>query len=50
MTADGRKWPTRWRPATADGYWAFRMQPSGATTLTGRKLPALFGTSGEIAH
>ena len=50
MTAEGRKWPTRWRPATAAGKRAFRIEPSGAITRTGRKLPSLFGTSGEMTH
>ena len=31
------------------GKVAFRMQPGGATTLTGRKLPSLCGISGEMA-
>ena len=50
MTAEGRKWPTRWRPATAAGNRAFRIEPSGAVTWTGRKLPSLLGTSGEMTH
>jgi hypothetical protein len=45
----GRKWPIRWRAPTGAGNVAFRMQPSGAVTWTGRKLPSLCGISGEIA-
>ena len=49
-TACGRKWPTMWRAATAAGNRGLRMLPSGAMVLTGRKLPSLWGTSGQMAH
>jgi hypothetical protein len=32
-----------WREATGAGFSAFRMQPSGAETVSGRSEPALFG-------
>ena len=35
---------------TAQGNWAFKIHPSGAVTVIGRKLPSLFGISGLIAH
>ena len=45
-----RKWPTRWRPPTADGYPALRILFGGASTFTGRKLPSLLGMSGAMTH
>ena len=46
----GRKCPTTCRPATGAGGWALSRQPGGAVTVTGRKEPSLFGTSGQSAH
>src|SRR5581483_9666147 len=45
----GRRWPTRWREATAAGSSQFRIVPDGAQTWTGRKAPSLWGTSGLTA-
>ena len=36
--------------ATEDDPWRGRMLRGGASTVTGRKLPSLFGTSGASAH
>ena len=49
-TAPGTKWPSTCRPATGAGQRAFRMQPSGAVTRSGRKAPALLGMSGLTRH
>ena len=38
------------RAATAAGHRGLRIEPSGAVTVSGRKLPSLWGTSGQIAH
>ena len=42
-TTSGSIWPMTWREATALGFGAFRMQPSGAETVSGSSEPALFG-------
>ena len=49
-TAWGRKWPTMCRAATAAGHRGLRIEPSGAVTSSGWKLPSLWGTSGQMAH
>ena len=43
-TTSGSICPITWREATGAGFAAFRMQPSGADTVSGARLPALFGT------
>src|ERR1700755_2154639 len=35
------------RPPLAAGYFGLELEPSGADVVIGRKLPSLFGTSGE---
>jgi hypothetical protein len=45
----GIKWPITCRLATGAGSSALRMLPGGALTCTGRKLPSLCGTSGQMA-
>ena len=49
-TAWERKWPMRWRAPTAQGRRVLRIEPSGAVTVTGRKLPSLLGTWGLMAQ
>jgi hypothetical protein len=38
--------PTTWRALTGAGYWQLRIEPSGAWTLMGARLPVLLGRSG----
>ena len=38
--------PTTWRALTGAGYWQLRIEPSGAWTLIGARLPVLLGSSG----
>src|SRR5262249_15976015 len=40
-TACGMEWPAIWRGATAGGKRQLKIDPSGAVTDTGRKLPSL---------
>ena len=46
----GRKCPMTARAPTETGNLALRIDPSGALTFIGRKLPSLFGTSGHRRH
>ena len=48
-TMPARKWPNRWRAAVGAGCRQLSTLPSGARTVTARKLPSLFGTSGASA-
>lgn len=43
------KWPITCREPTAAGGSAFRIEPGGAVTRTGRNEPSLWGTSGASA-
>ena len=49
-TTSGSMCPITWRSATGASRGALTMDPSGAVTAKGARLPALFGTSGAIAH
>src|SRR5690606_8674 len=48
-TISGRLWQTIVRPHVGAGGWQFSSDPSRARTVTGRKLPSLFGTPGSSA-
>ena len=48
-TSAGRKCPVSARAPPAAGWRELRMEPSGAVTASGAKLPSLFGTAGQSA-
>src|SRR3954469_20108391 len=45
-SAFGRNMPTTWRAVHGCGETALTMEPTGASTLIGSRLPWLFGSSG----
>ena len=48
-TIPARKWPNKCRAAVGAGCRQLSTLPLGACTVTARKLPSLFGTSGASA-
>src|SRR5882757_11385883 len=46
----GSIWPVTWRAATGAGFWALRIESTGAVTRITDSEPSLFGTLGATMH